>query len=191
MEQAAIRNRTERYLRADPASGVQSQPYHSSSGHKKTGSPENRNCLSDRAPGGRQSANKKISLIEDSIPLPALLQIRSRAVLERLYKREKLSVREIARLTETSHSTILSALSKFEIPQNGNGHKRRGQIPFGYEYKDFKLIKRKDEQEIIRMIRQYRVNGLSLQKIADELNQKLVPTKNCVVWQANTVKKIV
>jgi IS30 family transposase len=119
-----------------------------------------------------------------------LLQICSRAVLERLYKREKLSVREIARVTETSHSTILSALSRLGIEQNGNGHKRKGQIPFGYEYKDFKLIKRKDEQEIIRMIRQYRVNGLSLRQIADELNQRLVPTKNCGVWQANTVKKI-
>jgi hypothetical protein len=119
-----------------------------------------------------------------------LLQIRSKAVLEKLYKREKLSVREIAGVMETSHSTILSALSKFGIEQNGNGHKRRGQIPFGFEYKDFKLIKSKEEQEIIRMIRQFRVNGLSLRKIADELNQKLVPTKNCGVWQANTVKKI-
>ena len=107
-----------------------------------------------------------------------------------MYKREKLSVREIARVTETSHSTILCALAKMGIEQNGNGHKRMGQIPFGYEYKDFKLIKSKEEQGVIRMIRQYRMNGLSLRKIAEKLNQKLVPTKNYGVWQANTVKKI-
>jgi DNA invertase Pin-like site-specific DNA recombinase len=76
------------------------------------------------------------------------------------------------------------------IPLNGNGHKRKGQIPFGFEYRDYRLIKNKEEQEIIRMIRQYRVKGLSLRKIADELNQKLIPTKNCGIWQANTVRKI-
>jgi predicted DNA-binding protein YlxM (UPF0122 family) len=119
-----------------------------------------------------------------------LLQLRSKAVLNRLYTREKLSVREIAKVTKTSHSTILLALSKLGISQNGNHHKRKGQIPFGFEYKDYKLLKSKEEQEVIRMIRQYRVNGLSLRKIADKLNQKLIPTKNCGVWQANTVKKI-
>jgi len=129
-------------------------------------------------------------LIEDSIPLPALLQIRSKAVLERLYTKEKMSVREIARVTKTSHSTILYALSKLGIQQKENVRKRKGQIPFGFEYKDYKLLKSKEEQEIIRMIRQYRVNGLSLRKIADALNQKLIPTKNCGIWQAATVKKI-
>jgi hypothetical protein len=74
------------------------------------------------------------------------------------------------------------------IPQGEKANKRMGQIPFGFEYKDFKLVKSKEEQEIIRMIRQYRVNGLSLRKIAEKLNQKLVPTKNCGVWQANTVR---
>ena len=65
---------------------------------------------------------------------------------------EKLSVREIARVTETSHSTILHALSKLGIPQDEKENKRMGQIPFGFEYKDFKLVKIKEEQEIIRMI---------------------------------------
>jgi len=143
------------------------------------------------SPRDKQSTNKELSLIEDSIPLPALLQIRSKAVLEKLYNRKKLSVREIARLTNTSHSTILLALSKLGIPLNGNGHKRKGQIPFGFEYRDYKLIKSKEEQEVIRMIRQYRVNGFSLRKIAYELNQKLIPTKNCGIWQANTVRKII
>jgi hypothetical protein len=142
------------------------------------------------APRNKQYANKRISLIEDSISLPELLKIKNKVFLGKLYTGEKLSIREIAKLTNTSHSTILLALSKLGIPLNGNGHKRKGQIPFGFEYRDYRLVKSKEEQEVIRMIRQYRVNGFSLWKIADELNQKLVPTKNCGVWQANTVRKI-
>jgi hypothetical protein len=51
-------------------------------------------------------------------------------------------------------------------------------------------VKSKAEQETIRMIRQYRAGGLSLRQIAGQLNQRLVPTKNGGIWQANTVRKI-
>jgi len=51
-------------------------------------------------------------------------------------------------------------------------------------------VKNKTEQEVIRMIRQFRASGLSLWKIAGELNRRLIPTKNRGIWQANTVRKI-
>ena len=85
---------------------------------------------------------------------------------------------------------MLAATDRFSIPQNGNGHKRPGQIPFGFEYSDYQLVKNKAEQGVIRMIRQYRASGLSLRQIAGQLNQHLVPTKNGGIWQANTVRKI-
>ena len=131
-----------------------------------------------------------MALIEDTIPLPPLLQLRSKTYLEQLYTGRHLSVREIANLTDLSHSVVLAAMDRFSIPQNGNGHKRPGQIPFGFEYADYQLVKSKAEQEIIRMIRQYRSGGLSLRQIAGRLNQRLVPTKNGGIWQANTVRKI-
>lgn len=55
---------------------------------------------------------------------------------------------------------------------------------------NYKLVKNKAEQVVIRMIRQYRVGGLSLRQIAGKLNQRLTPTKNNGVWQANTVREI-
>jgi hypothetical protein len=124
------------------------------------------------------------------IQLPPLVQLRSKSYLERLYLNQHLSIREIARLTEVSHSVVLEAINRFGIPQNGNEHKHPGQIPFGYDYTDFHLVKNKTEQEAIRMIRQLRASGLSLWKIAGELNRRLVPTKNSGIWQANTVRKI-
>ncbi|MBA7570942.1 hypothetical protein ES708_12698 [subsurface metagenome] len=73
---------------------------------------------------------------------------------------------------------------------NGNGHKHPGPIPFGYDYSEYRLVKNKSKQEVIRMIRQLCVSGLSLCKIAGELNRRLVPTKNSGIWQESTVRKI-
>jgi hypothetical protein len=47
-----------------------------------------------------------MALIEDTIPLPALLQLRSKSYLEALYTGKHLSVREIANLTDLSHSVV-------------------------------------------------------------------------------------
>jgi len=118
------------------------------------------------------------------------LQLRSKSYLEHLYSDQHLSINEIARLIDVSHSVVLAAIERFGIPQNGNGHKRQGQIPFGFNYIDYKIVKNKEEQNVIRMIRQLRASGSSLREIANEMNQKLIPTKNSGIWQANTVKKI-
>jgi hypothetical protein len=29
---------------------------------------------------------------------------------------------------------VLKALDRFSIPRNGNGHKRTGHLPFGFDY---------------------------------------------------------
>jgi site-specific DNA recombinase len=63
-------------------------------------------------------------------------------------------------------------------------------LPFGFDYLNHQLVMNKAEQEVIRMIRQYRVGGLSLREIAGRLNQRLIPTKNSGIWQANTVRNI-
>jgi len=43
---------------------------------------------------------------------------------------------------------------------------------------------------VIRLVRQLRANGSTLRAIAEELNQRLIPTENHGLWQAATVKKI-
>jgi hypothetical protein len=63
-------------------------------------------------------------------------------------------------------------------------------LPFGFDYLGHQLVKNSTEQDAIRMMRQYRSGGLSLRKIAGNLNLKLVPTKQNGIWQANTVREI-
>ena len=140
------------------------------------------------APRNKQHANSRPALIVRASTSPAAAQQVS--YLERLYSDRHLSIKEIARLADVSHSAVGEALKRLCIPRNGNGRKHPGQIPFGYDYVDYRLVKNKSEQEVIRMIRQFRVSGLSLGKIAGELNRRLIPTKNNGIWQANTVRKI-
>jgi predicted DNA-binding protein YlxM (UPF0122 family) len=130
------------------------------------------------------------ALIEGIIPLPSLLSLRSKGALEGLYTRKHLSAREISRLVGSSRSAVLDALDRFDIPQNRNGHKRIGPLPFGLDYLNHQLVKNGAEQDAIRMMRQYRAGGLSLREIAGNLNLKLIPTKQNGVWQANTVRGI-
>jgi hypothetical protein len=86
-----------------------------------------------------------------------------------------------------SRSAVLEALRRFGIPQNGNGHKRVGPLPFGIDYLNYQLVKNQAEQAVIQMMRQYRVGGLTLREIAGNLNQRLIPTKKNGIWQANTI----
>jgi hypothetical protein len=101
-----------------------------------------------------------------------------------------LSQISIARLTDVSRSVVLKALYRFGIPKNRNGRTHPGQLPFGFDFLDHRLVKNQAEQGVIRTIRQCRVSGLSLRQIAGQLNGCLVPTKNSGIWQANTVRLI-
>jgi len=67
---------------------------------------------------------------------------------------------------------------------------RAGQLPFGYEYRDCRLIKNQAEQDVIQLMRQGRAGCLPLRKIAVQLNERLVPSKSSGAWQANTVHLI-
>ena len=91
-----------------------------------------------------------------------------------------------------SHSTVIECLRRLGIHDKSLKERVRyqGQISFGYNYRNGKLEKNQEEQEVIRIIKQLRASGLLLREIARELNKRLVPTKNNGIWQANTVNTI-
>jgi len=91
-----------------------------------------------------------------------------------------------------SYSTVIECLRRLAIHDKGSKKRviTQDQIPFGFNYKNGKLEKNKEEQDVIRIIKQLRSSGLSLRGIARELNRRLVPTKNNGIWQAATVSNI-
>lgn len=43
---------------------------------------------------------------------------------------------------------VLETLDRFGIPQNGNERTHPGQLPFGYDYTDYRLVRNQAEQEV-------------------------------------------
>jgi len=130
------------------------------------------------------------AVIEGIIPLPGLTQLRSKSYLAQLYADRHLSARQIARLAEVSRSTAFAALKRCGIPKDGRNRTHPGQLPFGYDYQNYRLVKNQAEQGVIRLMDQARAGGLSLRQIAGRLNERLVPSKDGGTWQANTVRLI-
>jgi hypothetical protein len=97
-----------------------------------------------------------VSLIQDAAELPVRFQVLYRGELARLYCDVGLSARQIARRVEASHSMVLAYLNRYgiEIRRDDLPDRRKGQVPFGWELREHRLVKDPIEQEIIRMMRQ-------------------------------------
>ena len=67
---------------------------------------------------------------------------------------------------------------------------RVGHAPFGYTYKDKKLVEVDTELTTVWLIREKRNEGMSYHKIAKLLNDRKVPSKRGGVWYAETVKTV-
>ena len=104
---------------------------------------------------------------------PALIE----GTIPQLYTNWHLSARQIARLTEVSRSKALTALRRCGIPLDGRNRTHPGQLPFGYDYQNYRLVKNQAEQGVIRLMGRARAGGLSLRQIAGQLNQRLVASK--------------
>ena len=67
---------------------------------------------------------------------------------------------------------------------------RVGHAPFGYTYKDKKLVAVPAELDTVRLIREQRERGMSYHKIARYLNERKIPSKRGGTWYAETVKTV-
>ena len=139
----------------------------------------------------RTERNTEIPLFELEIPLPGQLLLRNKSHLRTLAQKECLSQHEIARRLKVSRGGVRDALQRFGLVKKEKpGGRHPGQIPFGWDWKESRLVKNAGEQKVIRWIGQMRKAGKSLNGIAKVLNESNVQTKNGGSWQANTVRKI-
>ena len=113
-----------------------------------------------------------------------------------------LSLRDIEERTGIAKSTIRETLIKngfaLRNPLNGNASridnkrtKRGGSTTFGYAYLDGKLLMDPKEQLAIRKILNLLKTGVSYQAIADELNNKKIPTRSGKPWIKSVVRSII
>lgn len=76
--------------------------------------------------------------------------------------------------------------------KKANGEYTGGKVPFGYQLDDdgARLVECPEEQTILAEIQALRGEGLSLRKIADELNRRGVPRRNGNNWHHVAVKRV-
>jgi len=67
---------------------------------------------------------------------------------------------------------------------------RVGHAPFGYTYKEKRLVAVPSELDTVRVIREQREKGLSYHKIARYLNERKIASKRGGIWYAETVKTV-
>jgi site-specific DNA recombinase len=67
---------------------------------------------------------------------------------------------------------------------------RVGHAPFGYTYRDKKLVAVEGELKTVNLIREQREKGLSYHKIAKMLNDGHIASKRGGIWYAETVKTV-
>ena len=65
-----------------------------------------------------------------------------------------------------------------------------GSPAYGFEMVEKKLVKVATEHEAIALIQQFKIDGLTLQQIADHLNAQGVATKRGGKWYPTTIKNV-
>lgn len=85
------------------------------------------------------------------------------------------------RISDRTREIIASKRAKGE---------RVGHAPYGYTYKNKKLVAVKKELETVALILQQREKGLSYHKIAKHLNDRKIASKRGGIWYAETVKTV-
>ncbi len=87
---------------------------------------------------------------------------------------------------------IISERTSIALQHKKAKNERVGHIPFGYQLAENKihLIKNEQEQKILKSIRSLRRQGLSLQKIADKLNQRGKLNRRNRKWNKMSVKSV-
>lgn len=86
---------------------------------------------------------------------------------------------------------IIAERTKDALNYKKQNKKVYSNCPLGYLVNESgNLIEDKKEQETINYIKSLRQQGLSYSKIANQLNDESIPTKNNKKWHSETIKKI-
>jgi DNA invertase Pin-like site-specific DNA recombinase len=71
-----------------------------------------------------------------------------------------------------------------------NGGNLGFNIPYGYNYVNKKLVINREEANNVKYIFNMYLDGKSMKRIADELNDQNIPTKRNKTWRSQTISKI-
>lgn len=111
--------------------------------------------------------------------------------LKEKYLQEGLSSKEIAQVIFSSRATVTRHLQSCGIPLKKDTRRVNGGHVYGFRKYSGKSIEFKKEQKVIELIKSYRKDGYSYQKIAEHLNSnELLPKRGGKNWFSKVVRQI-
>lgn len=85
---------------------------------------------------------------------------------------------------------LIASRTKAALAAKRRAGERTGEVPFGWDLMDGRLVENQAEQMVIRCIVDCRDQGMSLRAIADILNGRAISTKKGRRWYGETVRSI-
>ena len=103
----------------------------------------------------------------------------------------KMVFRMLAVLAEFERDLVSERTTSALAFKRRQGERISGKIPYGYRLEGRSLVEVPAEQEVIRLILEWRARGISLRTIAAELETRQIPRQNgSRVWPSNVALMI-
>lgn len=97
----------------------------------------------------------------------------------------------LASVSQWERETIGERTSAAMQHKQAKGEYIGGETPYGFELVNGELIEDEAEQEVIQKAKAYQAEGLSLRKIAAELDKQGIKTRRGSIFAANQIKRMV
>ena len=97
----------------------------------------------------------------------------------------------LASVSQWERETIGERTSAAMQHKQAKGEYIGGHAPYGFDLVNGELIEDEAEQEVIQKAKAYQVEGLSLRKIAAELDKQGIKTRRGSIFAANQIKRMV
>ena len=97
----------------------------------------------------------------------------------------------LASVSQWERETIAERTRDAMRHKQANGEYIGGEAPYGFKLVDGELIDDEAEQEVIQKAKAYHSEGLSLRKIAAELDKQGIKTRRGSIFAANQISRMV
>ena len=138
-----------------------------------------------------RSLKNLLVLVEDTLsPLGIALKSVTESFIDTSTPEGMAMFQVLGTFSELERKQITRKLSDARAKKSDGGGYAGGYLPYGYDVVKGDLIVNKYEADVVRWIYDERKNGMSLRKIAKELNDNHTPTKRGGKWTAEAVRYI-
>lgn len=138
-----------------------------------------------------RSLKNLLVLVEDTLhPLGIALKSVTESFIDTSTPEGMAMFQVLGTFSELERKQITRKLSDARAKKSDDGGYAGGYLPYGYNVVKGKLVVNDSEARIVRQIYSMRKAGMSLRKIASELNGKQVTTKRGSKWTAETVRYV-